>query len=77
VALTPTRSRRTSSSLGGESDGYVCEEIGECLLALGRADEAQPHVARAYELLAGDPSLADDRARLGRLRSLGATQTDP
>ena len=62
----------------GESDGYVFEENGECLLALGRADEAQPHFARAYELLADDPSLAEDRARLMRLRALGgADQTEP
>ena len=62
----------------GESDGYVFEEIGECLLALGRADEAQPHFARAYELLADDPALAEDRARLMRLRALGAAdQTEP
>jgi tetratricopeptide (TPR) repeat protein len=62
----------------GESDGYVFEEIGECLVALGRADEGEPHFARAFELLAGDPLLADDPARLERMRSLGGvTQTEP
>jgi len=62
----------------GESDGYVFEEVGECLLALGRASEARPHFARAFELLAGDPSLTDDPARLERLRALAdAAQTEP
>jgi hypothetical protein len=31
----------------GETDGYVLEEIAECLLALGRGDEARPLFARA------------------------------
>jgi tetratricopeptide (TPR) repeat protein len=37
----------------GETDGYVFEEIGECLLALGRDVEAQPFLARARAALAG------------------------
>jgi tetratricopeptide (TPR) repeat protein len=63
----------------GETDGYVFEEIGECLLALGRVDEAQAHFAHAVELLADDPSLADDPERLERLRSLARAddQTEP
>ena len=36
-------------------DPYVDQEIGECLLALGREDEAQPHLARAAEGLAAEP----------------------
>jgi tetratricopeptide (TPR) repeat protein len=56
----------------GETDGYVFEEIAECLLALGRSDEAQPFFARAYAELANDPYLrADEPERLERLRSLG------
>lgn len=34
------------------SDGYIHEEIGECLKALGRAAEAEPFLAKAKELLA-------------------------
>jgi tetratricopeptide (TPR) repeat protein len=54
-------------------DGYVYEELGECLLALGRTDEARPHFARAHALLKDDPWLARDEAeRLARLERLGA-----
>jgi len=35
-----------------ETDGYVLEEIAECLVALGREDEAQPFFARARAALA-------------------------
>jgi tetratricopeptide (TPR) repeat protein len=58
----------------GEQDGYVYEEIAECLAALGRDDEARPYFARAYETLSRDPWLAESEpARLERLRALGAT----
>jgi tetratricopeptide (TPR) repeat protein len=56
----------------GEPDGYIHEEIGECLLALDRAEEAQPHFARAHALLADDPWLQQDQPeRLNRLAALG------
>ncbi len=56
----------------GQTDGYVLEEIAECLLALGRADEARPFFARAYAELCVDPRLrADEPERLKRLESLG------
>jgi len=56
---------------GGAGDplGYTCEEIAECLLALGRPDEARPFFERAYELLSADPWFPPTlRARLERLR---------
>jgi tetratricopeptide (TPR) repeat protein len=57
----------------GSGDGYVFEELGECLLALGRGEEARPHFARAYAMLAEDPWLRENEAgRLERLRGLGA-----
>jgi tetratricopeptide (TPR) repeat protein len=60
-----------------ETDGYVFEEIAECLLALGRSEEARPFFARAHDVLGSDPYLvADDPARIDRLRTLGA-QTEP
>lgn len=60
----------------GTSDGYVREEIGECLLALGRADEARPHFARAWSLLSRNPWLAETQpARLERLHTLGSVGT--
>jgi tetratricopeptide (TPR) repeat protein len=55
-----------------ETDGYVDEELGECLLPLNRLDEAQSHFAAAYQILAQDPWLAENEAaRLERLRTLG------
>ena len=56
----------------GESDGFVFEELGECLLLLGRPEEAAPNFARAYEILSKDPWLAESEpARLARLEELG------
>lgn len=52
-------------------DPYVSEEMGECLLALGHATEAQPHFARAYEALSQDEWLKDkDPERIERLKTL-------
>ena len=73
-ALAEQEALRVELEALGEADGYVFEELGECLLALGRGDEARPHFARAADLLAGDPSFADDPARLERLRSLAQTE---
>jgi tetratricopeptide (TPR) repeat protein len=56
----------------GENDGYGAEEIGECLLALGREDEARPYFAHAFDVLSADVWLADNEPdRLARLRALG------
>lgn len=56
----------------GEEDGFVFEEIGECLLAAGKAAEARPHFARAHEILSRDPGLKEtEPERLARLRELG------
>ena len=55
-----------------EKDGYVLEEIGECLLALGRPQEARSYFSEAYEILSRDAWLAErESARLARLKSLG------
>lgn len=57
--------------VAGTKDGYVNEEIGECLLALDRADEARPYFAQAYAALSQDEWLAANEAtRLARLKSL-------
>jgi tetratricopeptide (TPR) repeat protein len=54
-----------------ETDGYVFEEIGECLLLLNRADEARPYFAKAYEALSQDQFLVKSEAeRLDRLKKL-------
>lgn len=58
-------------------DGYVEEEMGENLLALGREEEARPHFARAYEKLSQDDWLVkNEAARLERLK-LNADLRDP
>ena len=52
-------------------DGFVPEEIAENLLALGRAEEARPHFARAHAQLSRLDSVErPDEARLARLLSL-------
>lgn len=56
----------------GETDGYVYEELGECLLALGQAVEARQFFARAYAELSKDLWLPESEpARLQRLKELG------
>lgn len=56
----------------GEQDGFVYEEIGECLYAQNRAEEAGPYFRKAYELLILDEELvAREPERLVRLMDLG------
>lgn len=72
-ALAIQQALRDEHARDGAQRGYVEEEIGECLLALGRSDEAQPYFACAYAELAQDRWLAaNEGARLDRLRRLGA-----
>jgi len=57
---------------GEEMDGYVYEELAECLWSLGREDEARPYFAQAYAALSKDPWLVENEAeRLTRLQKLG------
>lgn len=54
-----------------EEDGYVYEEIAECLLAEGKANDAKPFFKRAYTLLSKDIWLQkDEKARLERMEEL-------
>jgi tetratricopeptide (TPR) repeat protein len=63
-------------SAAGESDPYVSEELGECLLAAGRAGEAREHFAEAAKGLADDPWLVNNEpARIERLK-LFATEPE-
>jgi len=56
----------------GVKDGYCDEEIAECLLLLGRSDEARPYFRRAWDALSEDQWLkANEAPRLERLRQLG------
>ena len=57
------------------SDGFVFEEVAECLFALGRPDEARPHFGRAYQELSKDGWLTENEPeRLDRLKRLGDEQ---
>jgi len=60
---------------GNDSEGYTREEIAECLVLLGRNNEAKPYFARAWELLHDDPWLKQDEPqRLERLKQLGGSK---
>lgn len=58
-----------------DHDGFVEEEIAECLLARQQPASAAPYFARAYERLAAIPWVATDQARLERLKQLASTGT--
>jgi tetratricopeptide (TPR) repeat protein len=54
-----------------EQDGYVFEEMAECLLLLGRIAESRPYFAQAYVKLREDRwLLAQQSERLQRLKQL-------
>ena len=55
----------------GKRNGYVYEEIAECLLILGQEQEAQEWFAAAHAELSKDPRLAREQNRLTRLKELG------
>ena len=61
-----------TADAGEPESGFGAEEIGECLLELGRGDEARPHFARAADLLSADAWLVEHEPdRIARLRRLG------
>lgn len=69
------RQRRLAAdwARAGGKDGYVFEELGECLLLLERPREARRWFRRAHSELSQDPWLiAQEPRRLARLRELGA-----
>ncbi|MDE2845866.1 MAG: tetratricopeptide repeat protein [Gemmatimonadota bacterium] len=71
-ALTIQRSLLEEHEAAGTSDGYVYEEIGECLFALDRPDEARPFFGRAYQELSKDGWLVENEPeRMDRLKRLG------
>jgi len=56
---------------GADPDGYVYEEIGECLLTLKQKDKSVDYFARAYDLLSKDIWMQKNEAkRLERLKQL-------
>jgi tetratricopeptide (TPR) repeat protein len=67
-ALTEQHELEAERERLGLPRGFVFEEIAECLLALGRNEEARPYFARAHEQLSQDQWLtADEPERLERL----------
>lgn len=71
-ALTMQRALLEAYRAEDAPDGYVYEELGECLLLLGRESEARPWFARAHSELSQDPWLqAEEGNRLARLERLG------
>lgn len=55
----------------GPGDGFIEEELGECLLALDQPEIARRHFARAYDLLSQLEWVAQDEQRMARLKELG------
>lgn len=70
-ALARQQALRAEMAADNAPDGYVEEEIGECLLALRRESQSIPHFAEAYRILSADPwVVANEAPRLARLREL-------
>lgn len=60
---------------GKAAEGYTHEEIGECLLLLGRREEAAPHFAIAHTRLGNEPWLkANESERLSRIERLSSVE---
>jgi len=55
----------------GKRNGYVYEEIAECLLVLSQEHDAQEWFAAAYVELSKDPRVTRDQNRINRLKELG------
>jgi tetratricopeptide (TPR) repeat protein len=59
--------------MGLEQDGYVFEEIGECLLLQNRGEEAKSYFKSAYDILSKDIWLAgNEKERLERMKDLSS-----
>jgi len=70
-ALSKQMALKNECETAGETDGYVFEEIGECLLTLDRGEEARLYFAKAYEELSKDLwLLKDEPERLARMKGL-------
>jgi len=61
-----------------EENGYLFEELGECLLALGKPDEARPWFQKAYAILGQDEwHQKNEPKRLERLKGLASGGQKP
>lgn len=73
AALAIQEDLQRANADAGVDDPYVSEELGECLLTLGRPAEARPNFSRAVAQLSADAWLAEhEPERIERLRDLAA-----
>ena len=71
AALAIQEELQRTNADAGIDDPYVSEELGECLLALGRDADARPHLAAALQGLSADGWTSEhEPERLERLREL-------
>jgi len=62
---------------GNSEDGYVSEEIAECLALQGQSQEATPYFLKAWTLLSQDPWLQkNETERLSRIKDLGESHPE-
>ena len=74
-ALAQQQALEAEYAKENQTDGYVFEEIGENLYALGKKDEAKPWFAKAWTELTADPYVRNNEtARLDRLKELSGTK---
>lgn len=71
-ALSKQMALKAEFEAAGESDGFVFEEIAECLWALKRTEQARPYFVQAFDVLSQDVFLAEQEPeRFARLKKLG------
>ena len=76
-ALSTQETLRAEMEAAGDPDGFVYEELGECLWTLGRKDGARPWFGKAWDLLSKDPWLTrDEPKRLERMKRLAGGAAD-
>jgi len=55
-----------------DQDGFVYEEIGECLLTLDKNEDSKKYFRKAFELLSKDEwFVSNEKERLARIKELG------
>ncbi len=71
-ALKEQRELMQEADSAKQPDGYIYEEIAECLTSLKRETEAVEYFAKAYALLSNDKWLTrDEPDRIARMKTLG------
>ena len=74
-ALAIMQTLHSEGEASGQTDGYTCEELAECLHTLNRSDEAAVFFAQAHKALSADEWFVENfPERLQRLQKLGEGQ---